>query len=306
VRHLFDNAGLKALSLLLAVVLWFVVAGEKTAEIGLEVPVELRNLPENLEVVGDAVNTVEVRLRATPAIVRQIERQDVSLRIDLDGLEAGEHFFHLTEAAVRRPFGVTVVKLSPASITLQLERTLTRELPVEARVVGTPAVGYAVVEVQVEPETVLISGPRTRVAALASVYTEAISAEGAQASITKVVTIGIPDPLVRLQGDPRVKVTVVVRAAPEVREIERLGVEVRGGRARVEPAQVTVTVAGPQSVLASLARDAVRPYVDLGAKTPAGTLRVATELAPGTAGITIDGVEPPVVRVVAGEGRGRR
>jgi YbbR domain-containing protein len=306
VRHLFDNAGLKALSVLLAVVLWFVVAGEKTAEIRLEVPVELRNLPEDLEVVGDAVNTVEVRLRATPAILHQVERQDVSLRIDLKGLEAGEHFFHLTEAAVRRPFGVTVVKLSPASITLHLERTLTRELPVEARVVGTPAAGYAVVDVLSEPGTVRLSGPQTRVATLTSVFTEAVSAEGAQSSITKVVAIGIADPLVRLQGDPRVKVTVVVRPRPEVREIEHLGVEVRGGTARVEPAFVTVSIAGPQSVLAGLPRDAVRPYIDLRDKTEPSTTRVATELAPGTAGVTIEGIEPSVVRVVTGRGHGKR
>ena len=43
---LFDNLTLKAVSLGIAVVLWFVIAGEKTSERGLSVPVELQNVPE--------------------------------------------------------------------------------------------------------------------------------------------------------------------------------------------------------------------------------------------------------------------
>ena len=44
---------------------WFVIAGEKSSEVGLSVPVELKNFPKDLELTGDAVNAVEVRLRAS-------------------------------------------------------------------------------------------------------------------------------------------------------------------------------------------------------------------------------------------------
>ena len=53
---LFDNLPLKAVSLGIAVVLWFVIAGEKTSERGLAVPVELQNVPSNLEMTGEALN----------------------------------------------------------------------------------------------------------------------------------------------------------------------------------------------------------------------------------------------------------
>ena len=57
-----DNLPLKLASLALAVLLWFVIAGEKTSEMGLSVPVELQNFPKDLELTGDPVDTVEVRL----------------------------------------------------------------------------------------------------------------------------------------------------------------------------------------------------------------------------------------------------
>ena len=65
-RFLFENLGLKALSLGLAAVLWFVIAGETTSEIGLAGPARAAELPRDLELTGDAVNAVEVRLRASP------------------------------------------------------------------------------------------------------------------------------------------------------------------------------------------------------------------------------------------------
>src|SRR5262245_5301978 len=59
---IFNNWMLKVFSFILAFALWAAVAGESTSEIGIEVPLEYRNVPTNSEIVGDGVNTVEVRL----------------------------------------------------------------------------------------------------------------------------------------------------------------------------------------------------------------------------------------------------
>ena len=63
--------------------LWFVIAGEKTSEMGLRMPVELQNFPEDLELTGDAVDTVEVRLRASPGIMHALGPGEISAQIDL-------------------------------------------------------------------------------------------------------------------------------------------------------------------------------------------------------------------------------
>ena len=61
-----DNLALKRPAWGWPALLWFVIAGEKTSEMGLTVPVELQNFPRDLELTGEPVNAVEVRLRASP------------------------------------------------------------------------------------------------------------------------------------------------------------------------------------------------------------------------------------------------
>jgi YbbR domain-containing protein len=296
-RRLFAHLGLKLVSLALAILLWFVVAGEKTSEVGLTVPVELQNLPKDLEVVGEPVDTVEVRLRATPAIVRRLNREDVSLRVDLGGVTEGEHYFHLTEQTLRRPFGVGVVRLNPASLTLDLERTLVRDLPIRARVVGTPAPGYEVADVVSRPATARLAGPRSRLQALTSVFTEAVSIDQAHQNVARSVNIGIGDPLVRIQGDPRVQVTVRVRECQETRLFADVRVRGRGGRVRLRPARVNIVVAGQRSLLAQMTSEALRPYVDVGSQRTSASRPVTVEIAAGFAAVELRRVEPAEIMV---------
>ena len=94
-RGLLDNLPLKVISVTLALLLWFVI-GEKTSERGLSVPVELQNVPRDLELVGEPTNVVDVRVRASPSVIQRLTTGDVSARIDLSGVREGEHIVHLT------------------------------------------------------------------------------------------------------------------------------------------------------------------------------------------------------------------
>src|SRR5687768_17141078 len=84
---LLQNMPLKLVSLALAALLWLVIAGEKSSEVGLSVPVELKNFPKDLELTGDAVNAVEVRLRASPSLIQSLGPQEVSAHVDLSRSE---------------------------------------------------------------------------------------------------------------------------------------------------------------------------------------------------------------------------
>ena len=60
---------LKILAVLLASLLWLTVAGEHVVERTLRVPQELRNVPPQLEIVGDPPMTVDVRVRGSSAVL---------------------------------------------------------------------------------------------------------------------------------------------------------------------------------------------------------------------------------------------
>ena len=214
-RPLLQNLPLKLVSLGLATVLWFVIAGEKTSEMGLSVPVELKNFPKDLELTGDAVNAVEVRLRASPSIIQSLGPQEVSAHVDLSGVVEGEHIVNLTADSIRLPFGVKVVRINPSTLTLNLERTVQKMVPVRARLLGRPAPGYEVAEVTTSPPEVRVTGPKSRVQEVEGAFTEPVSVEAAQSDVAENVNLGVEDPLLRIQGSSRVRVTARISAAPQ-------------------------------------------------------------------------------------------
>lgn len=294
---MLDNAPLKLLSLGLSVVLWFAIAGEKTSEMGLRVPLELQNFPREMELTGEPANSVEVRLRASPGVIERLGPGEVSARVNLTGFSEGEHIVHLASDAVRVPFGVKVVRINPSILTLNLERTLHKTVPIRPRLLGRPAPGFEVAEVRAMPPRVEMAGPRSRIQPVESAFTEPVSVEGARSTVVAEVTVGLEDPVLRIQGSPRVEVTAEIREAFEKRSFPNRAVAVRGRPARLVPAAVSIVLTGPPAILAAMDPEAVLPYVDLTETSPKGRAKVAVavELAGSHPGVAVYQVDPPEV-----------
>lgn len=119
--YVLHNWYLKLLSLLLAFLLWSVITGEPPAEVGFTVPLELRNVPPGLFVAGDVPASVQVRLHGPAALMRRLSPSSIIVAIDLANRKAGDHAFSMTPQDVVVPYGVRVVRISPATVRLRLE-----------------------------------------------------------------------------------------------------------------------------------------------------------------------------------------
>lgn len=299
-RELVHDIALKALSVAIAIGLWMAIAGEKSAERSLVVPVELRNFPRELELTTELLSAVQVRLRATPGIIHSLTPGEISAQIDLASVREGERIIHLTPADVRVPFGVRVVKVTPPTLTLVLERTLEAEVPIRPRVTGEPAAGHELGDVRSMPDTVRISGPKSRVEAIESAYTEPVSVTGATTDVVETVGLGVGDPTVRILGSPRTRVSIDVRQRQGRRTLLDLHVSVRNGSAEARPARVDVVVVGPEASVERLGAADVRPWVAAGAGPRA---RVAVEIAPGFTGVNVVETDPAEVILRPVKGR---
>jgi YbbR domain-containing protein len=291
-RLFTENLALKGVSLALACGLWFVIAAETTSEIGLSIPLEMRNVPRNLELTGDPADNVEVRLRASPGIIHALTPADVSAQVDLTAVTEGERVIHLTPDSIRVPFGVKVVKISPATLILRFEETGQRDVPIRPRLAGHPAPGYEVADIATRPVTVRISGPRSRVSRVESAFTEPVQVEGARATISVDRNLGLEDPLLRILGNPSVRVTVEVREEEKTRIFESVPVATRGGEATLRPSGVRIVIAGPTSLVEKLEPGSFRPYVDLAGIVIPGPVQVTVEILPGHTGLRVESVEP--------------
>ena len=71
------------LSLALATLVWWMVAGQREAERSLRAPLEFRSIPDQLEVVGEPPGLVDVRLRGTTGALAQLQMSEVVAGLDL-------------------------------------------------------------------------------------------------------------------------------------------------------------------------------------------------------------------------------
>jgi len=207
------NSGLKALSLLLAFLLWTQIAGREEVQRIVSAPIVFTNIPAGLEITGDFPTELDIIIRSERPGT-QIGENELAVIVDLSGAAPGVQTIPLSERNVaNKPLGVEIVNLLTSRLRITLERVEQRIVPVEARVIGTPAPGFQVLGVTVQPPTLTVVGPESRTRQIDSVVTEPINIDGVSTTTRRAVYLHLPDPPVRLVGPQDVFVTVTVVAA---------------------------------------------------------------------------------------------
>jgi YbbR domain-containing protein len=292
-RHL----GLKLLSIALAALLWLLVSGEQIVERAMRIPLEFTNLPAQLEIVGDAPNVVDVRLRGSSGALSRVSTGELVAMLDLQSARTGRRLFHITGSDVRTPFGVEVVQVMPASLSMTFEPSGSKVVPVVPAVEGEPAAGYQVGTVTADPATVEVVGPVSALGSLTEAITEPVSVSGASSPVTEMVTVGVPDQSVRLREPQNAHVTVHVAPVPMEWAVAAIPVDVRnanGTMAQVNPTHVTVYVRGPRETMASGA-EAFEASIDVGGLR-SGQYQLPVRVVP-PARVGVVSVEPKELRV---------
>jgi hypothetical protein len=197
-RHVIHNFGIKLLSLALAVGFWLAVTRDPMTEVAVDVPIEFRNIPENLEIDSES-----------------IPRADVYVEVELSGMRPGERTFDLTTQQVHQPRELEVVQVIPNQFHVSFDNRLTRQIPVRPRAFGHFATGYAIGSVAAEPSTITVSGPRKRVEAVEAATTDPVDASGTMDRATFVRHAYVSDPLVQVMNPNPVRVTVIMEKVPD-------------------------------------------------------------------------------------------
>ena len=206
-------------SLLAACLLWYGLAAQRGEEIsvrGVRAQLTLVNMPRDLVLTSGVPDTVAVQLRGP--LSRALDpRVPLEVLLDLSEARPGTNSYSINDNDIRLPAEVEVVGVEPAAITLELERQLTRNLPLRPTVQGEPAPGFLLGEVHIVPPMITVQGPESRIAELEYVLTSPISVEGATLPVEDTVLPQLTDPLLRspLVAPAEVLVEVMPEPTPE-------------------------------------------------------------------------------------------
>jgi YbbR domain-containing protein len=163
---------------------------------------------------------------------------------------------------------------------------------------GTPAPGFALESLSVDPPTITITGLPEDLAEIGSILTEPISIDGLSASQTFEVALDLPDGVELGPGEPE---TVVVEATVVPSVSSRtfvVGVLCQGeGDNACLPGidQLSITVSGSGEALGALTAEDVTPIIDVSGLAP-GEHQV-TPAVSLPQGVELLGIAPAAVPV---------
>jgi YbbR domain-containing protein len=204
-----DNLGLKIAAVLLSIVLWVFVTSRGQSEISLDVPIEVKNVPAGLEMVNYSVKTVTLTIKGQERFVRNLRPSETGITIDLSKAKKGENIYFIHRDDIKLPRSITVTSITPSSIKVLTEESITRPVKVVPPVIGEPEKGYYVRSFEVSPQTVEIEGVRSEVLRLKNVKTEPLDVTGLSETFSQDVKIDLTGRNVRSKvSDVTVKVVI--------------------------------------------------------------------------------------------------
>jgi YbbR domain-containing protein len=184
-RLLLDNWGIKLLSLGLALALWFYVTSKGKTEMTLTVPLELRNIPQNMAVVGDVTGSLEVRVQGQERVLRDITTGKKLVGVaDLSMTRVGDNTVRISPDDIRRPSGVAITYMSLSEIKVKLEPLVRKTVRLKPVLHGVPAGGYRLAKISVSPPRITVEGPASVLKPLEDLETMPIDIQGAKENMS--------------------------------------------------------------------------------------------------------------------------
>ncbi len=262
-----DNLGLKVLSLVLALMGWLLARGEQTYQEVVVVPVDYL-LPTDLVLLNGTTlpERVVIQVSGSKAALggmkNQLREGAIQYLVDLEDAEPGRavHSFRLPPLGMSSV--VTLQTVSPAEVELQFDALAKRTLPVQLSVRGSLPTGYVLQSRDIEPGFVTLMGARSELADLQAIPTVPVQLSTRRSSVDQTIALDLSGMHMHPDSATSVQVRLdILEQAGDLQLAEIPVVVADQQRFKVNPSVCTVTLFGPQPVLAELGAESVRGEV---------------------------------------------
>lgn len=214
--------------LLLSFIFWYLNSLEKEVEYSIRYPVRYVNLPEERVLADDLPSRLELYLKGPGYSILKLKMSGNRSPVILDVSSINYrrvpnsralNYYIVTTGLIpklknqlRAECDITTVK--PDTLFFSFDRIITRQIPVEPDVEVNTERQYLVKGGLVaEPDTIVITGPRRILDTLSSVRTKTVKMRGVRESVTRSISLVIPEKCTL--SEKKVLVTVPVEQFTE-------------------------------------------------------------------------------------------
>ncbi len=172
----FYNYRIKLFSLLSALLLWFYVITDNNFEYALKVPVHLINMPSDWMLTQPIPLHIKVLFSGSGKSLLSLHYRKKRMDINMKRIHNKVLLPLSIDMIQGIPEDLNVVPLkiiSPESIFIELDRFITKKLPIQAQISIIPMDGYTQVgEISILPDSLVVSGPQSLVNNIDKIMTE--------------------------------------------------------------------------------------------------------------------------------------
>jgi YbbR domain-containing protein len=265
------------------------------------VRVALGPMPSGLDVGDPIVDTQNAAVSGPQSIVDKVTEAQAPVTIDASGIDIDQLVSLVAIDDTGTELGVdSRIEITPARVRVQVQVFTDRRskaVPVTPNVIGTPAAGFEVASIEVDPPVVSVQGDANDLASLDRADTQPISISGASSEVSQDVGFDLPQGVQAL-NPTTVHVTVHLRPVIATRTFEA-GLVIVGARSDLEYAlstdRILVTIGGSSAELDRLSGTTIVLNVDVtGLGIGKHNVNAAANL---TTGLTLVAASPNPVEV---------
>lgn len=179
----------KVLAVVLAAFVWLQVVNEQNplTRQTVEVPVEVLNQPKGWKVLSVSPDRVKVTLGGRARTFERTDLRHLEATVDLSATNLAPGV-HSLRPVVSAPPGLEVLEISPATVQVDVDVIVTRDVPVSVRVSGEPHEDFQQSVPFVSVARTTVSGPK-RLVDRVEVATADIDVTGAQVDVVRRVRL---------------------------------------------------------------------------------------------------------------------
>lgn len=269
------------------------------------VPVEVDSgtVPAGLELGDPVLSVEEVEVRGPASVVGLVDRALAPITIQSSGIDFNEPVNLVPVDIEGQPVGEDSIDVEPETVSVQMDvrpTETTQTFTVRPDISGTPAPGFALEALIIDPVIVTLRGLPEVLSGIGEILTEPISIDGASADQAFEADLVLPAGT-RLADEAETSfVGVTATIVPSVSSRTFVVGVVCAGAAdnACLPAidQLTVTLSGPSGVLSGLGAGDVTPIVDVAGLGP-GTYDLTPVIGALPDGVAVLAITPGSVSV---------
>lgn len=195
-------------SLLIVSGVWFSISRGLDAIKTFDIPVEYANQKPDMELLNTSATSVQLFLRGSRALLKSIRPEQIRVKMDLSKAVEGTNTFSITNDNLSIPPGLSLKEVRPMVVDVNLDTRTQKTLPIQADWVGKLPSDLILVRAKTKPSNVGLSGPKTILDGMETLYTTGVPLNNITVSGKMDVKLVIPSAFLKLA--PGFKDTVEV------------------------------------------------------------------------------------------------